>query len=220
MKSLFLTIVLFSSTWAMADYSCTSIIRDNGQDRESFTRYSYSEAAACDTANFDCNNFLSHKQSMGQYRFAYCVAIRTNNPDYPYPDYPYPTDPIPSERQSCQTDLIDYWGQVIRSFTGNGRTLFEACDESDRFCQSALNRGTSNGRTCVRRNTPNPRPPRDPWITAECKVQRLDPAGWLVQEYTSVKSGPRSQNPRMEACREAERACSYDLRGRQSCRII
>lgn len=233
MKKILLGIISLCSFSVLADYSCTATIKDNGMSRETFTRYSYTQSAACDTARFDCNNFLSDMQSRGYYRNAYCLADRNDYPDYPdypNPDYPnpypfpYPNDPRPPARVTCQTDLVDYWGQTIRTFSGNGRSEWEACEESDRFCREALNRGTSNGRNCVRRYGPNPgpgpRPPQDPWITAECRVQRLDPAGWLVQEYTASKSGPRSSNPRYEACREAERRCSYDLRGRQSCRTL
>lgn len=222
MKKILLGILSICSLSSFADYSCTATIRDNGNERETFTRFSYTQSAACDTARFDCNNYLSNMQARGIYRNAFCVADRSDFPDTP--DFPYPSDPRPPARLTCQTDLVDYWGQTIRTFTGNGRSEWEACDESDRFCRDALNRGTSNGRNCVRRNNPgpnpNPRPPHDPWITAECRVQRLDPAGWLVQEYSAVSSGPRSSNPRYTACQEAERRCSFDLRGRQSCRTI
>ena len=222
MKKFLLAFLSLCSISAMADYSCTATIKDNGLDRESFTRYSYTQNAACDTARFDCNNYLSDMQSRGYYRSAFCALDRNEYPTDPYPN-PYP-NPYPPARVSCTTDLVDYWGQVVRSFTGDGRSEWEACEESDRFCREALNRGTSNGRNCVRRYGPNPgpgpRPPRDPWVTEECRVQRLDPAGWLVQEYTAVKSGPRSSNPRYAACQEAQSRCSYDLRGRQSCRTL
>jgi hypothetical protein len=221
MKKLLALCLLFVSSVVLADYSCTATIKDGYSSRETFTRFSYSESAACSNAQYDCERFLGDMRSRGVYQNAYCMLDRNQGPDFP--PAPYPDPSYPPRENSCQTDLVDYYGRIVRTFTGSGRDYWSACNEADRFCQEALYRGTTQGRSCVRagsRPGPNPRPPQDPWITETCRAQRLDPQGYLIQEYTATHSGPRSSNPRLRACQEAERSCSYDLRGRQTCRAF
>ncbi|MBC7714258.1 MAG: hypothetical protein H7177_13020 [Rhizobacter sp.] len=129
--------------------------------------------------------------------------------------------PIPptSTQAMCTTDLIDLYGNVVRSFSGNGYDQYEACRQSEQFCDYELQR-YENGFRCETRGGGYPRPPRPPQQTTEqCRASRFDPAGFFIQSYYGQATGPWGSNVKDQACRQALQQCSYDLRGRQTCRI-
>jgi hypothetical protein len=130
--------------------------------------------------------------------------------------------PIPptAVRTMCITDLVDSYGSIVRSFSGNGYDMNEACRQSDQFCRYELQRHDTYGYRCLTRNGGYPQPPRPPQQTTEqCQVSRLDPAGFFIQSYYGTATGPWGSNVKDQACRNAYQACSYDLRGRQTCRV-
>lgn len=214
MKTL-LALFLFSLTTLSFAEICTSVIRDNyGYEFETFTRSSYSEQAACDLATYDCREALSYGQSVGRYYNAFC-AIKDDRRN------PYP----PSQSLVCQTDLVDSYGRLVRSFTAFGTNEYDACNSSDDVCKRELARDSSYGYRCINRGIIDnryPRPPRPPerTRTEQCSANRLDPAGMFIQRYTRVATGPTNTDVRGEACRSAMNDCFRDLRGRQTCNIF
>ncbi len=207
------TLLLTLSTFASAEV-CTSVIKDrSGYEFETFTRTDYSQAAACDQALFDCRNALSMAQSYGRYYDAIC-EIKYNQPN-PYPR-PNPNPLV------CQTDMMDYYGKVVRTFSAPGATEYEACGTSDNFCKVELARNNSYGFTCVNRglinNRQDPRPPRRD-RTEQCMTNRRDPAGMFIQSYLATATGPEGTDVLGEACRLSMNDCSRDIRGRQTCTI-
>lgn len=210
MKTLITLFFLCLQTYASAEI-CTSVIKDRiGNEWETFTRSAYSQEAACDQAMYDCQTNLSYGQSRGRYYDAYC--------DLKWGNYPTPSP----RGLVCQTDLVDYYGRTVRSFTAPGASEREACNTSDNFCKMELARHDSYGSRCVNRgligNRNDPRPPSRT-KTESCTVNRLDPAGMFIQSYTSTASGPIYSDVKSEACSLANRHCSSELRGRQTCQI-
>lgn len=206
---------IFASVAAQAE-SCDAIIRDrSGYELERYSATSYSRDAACSEAMYQCNRSLSDARSNGRYYDANCevAPIFYPNPN-PYPN-PYPSQHI------CQTDLVDQYGRIVRSFSGYGRTDYEACNESERFCKEELYRGNGYGMRCVTRDgrnpNPGPIPPRN--RTESCSAVRLDPAGMFIQSYYGTASGPYNTDVKGEACRQALWSCQRDLKGRQTCNI-
>lgn len=136
-------------------------------------------------------------------------------------DIDVPPIPPTSINVMCTTDLQDYYGNTVRSFSGNGYDYYEACRQSEEFCRYALQRGDSVGYRCVTRGSgggyPNPRPPQQK--TEQCRASRFDPAGYFIESYFASATGPYNSNVKDQACRRAFEQCSYELRGRQTCRI-
>ena len=226
MKTLLALLLLGISSLASAEV-CTSVIQDRfGYEYENFTRSSYSQQAACDQAVYDCRRALSDAQASGRYYDATC-EIKYNNPTpppypNPYPPYPGPNpNPGPGPSILCQTDLVNYYGQVVRSFTAPGSSAYDACNASDNFCRTELSRNSSGAYTCVNRGVTNGRDPYPPSRnrTEQCTANRLDPAGMFVQSYTATSTGPINSDVKGDACRRAVSDCSRDLRGRQTCSI-
>lgn len=219
MKILMALIILGISALASAE-TCTSVIKDQeGREWDSFSRSSYSQQAACDQASYDCGSALSYGQSIGRYYGAHC-EIKYDRPNpYPNPN-PYPT-PRPNPL-ICQTDLVDYYGQTVRSFTAPGSSEFDACNTSDNFCKAELARNNSYGYRCVNRgligNRNDPRPP-ERTRTEQCTANRLDPAGMFIQSYIATATGPVNSDVLGAACRRALSDCSSEIRGRQTCNI-
>lgn len=216
MKTLLALLVLCFSTVTMASESCTFVIKDNyGYEYEQITRLGYSGSDACSNASYDCSVELSRAQQSGRYYDAFCAQkYGPTTPSRP----PLP----PTAVATCTTDLVDYYGYNVRSFTGSGRTQYEACAQSNEFCQYELRRGNSNGYRCVTRNNggggyPSPRPPRE--TTESCSARRFDPSGIFIQSYFASYTGPIGSDVKGEACRRALNSCSYEIRGRQTCRI-
>lgn len=213
MKIIFALFLLTLSTIVGAEV-CTSVIKDQrtGYEYEEFTRSSYSRQAACDQAIYDCRGALAYAQSYGRYYDAIC--------EIKFSRVPTPS-PIP-RNYICQTDLVDNWGQIVRTFTAPGPSEWEACNTSDNFCKADLARRDSFGVRCVNRglidNRNDPRPPSRT-KTEQCTVRRLDPAGMFIQNYIATATGPIHSDVKGEACRIAINDCSRDLRGRQTCNI-
>lgn len=215
MKYLITLFFLTLSTMASADF-CTSVLRDQYSQYEyqQFTRSSYSRDDACYQAMSDCQRALFDGQSQGRYYGAVCDVLGGN---------PMPTPP--QQSVICETDLLDYYGNIVRQFTAPGANSYEACRQSDEFCKMELARGSSYGATCVNRGlinnrNPNPYPrPRPDIIVETCSVSRLDPAGMFVEGYTGRAEGPRGTDVRGAACRDGLNQCSRELVGRQTCNI-
>ncbi|MBC7429560.1 MAG: hypothetical protein H7336_13165 [Bacteriovorax sp.] len=127
--------------------------------------------------------------------------------------------PIPptSMQAFCTTDLIDSYGSIVRSFSGNGHDMNEACRQSEQFCRYELQRHDTYGYRCVTGGGSYPRPPQQ--TTEQCRASRFDPAGFFIESYYGQATGPWGSNVKDQACRNAYQQCSYDLRGRQTCRI-
>ncbi len=128
--------------------------------------------------------------------------------------------PIPptSVTAMCTTDLVDYYGNTVRSFTGSGWDNYDACRQSEEFCQYELQRHNTYGYRCVTRG--GGRPPQPPRETTEsCQASRFDPAGYFIESYFATATGPYHMNVKEQACRRAYETCSRELRGRQTCRI-
>ena len=218
MKSLLAILFLGISSLASAEM-CTSVIKDNyGQEYETFTRSSYSQQDACGQADYDCRRALADAQANGQYYNASCqFKFDTPNP------IPYP--PNPPRAIICQTDLVDYYGRTVRSFSAPGANEMDACRMSDQFCKVELARNDTYGSTCVNRglidnrNDPYPPNPYPRTKTESCSVNRLDPAGMFIQTYSETETGPIDSDVRGQACREALDECSREIRGRQTCNI-
>jgi hypothetical protein len=214
MKSLLTIILLTLSGYASAEFCSTAIVDQYSQYQyQQFTRSSYSHDDACYLAMTDCRRALSDGQSQGRYRTAACQFINSN---------PVPTPP-PQQSVLCETDLLDYYGNVVRQFTAPGTNSYDACRQSDEFCKMELARRTSYGMSCVNRgliNGRNPSPrPRPDIIVETCQASRLDPAGMFVEGYTGRAEGPRGTDVKGEACRDAYAQCSRELVGRQTCNI-
>jgi hypothetical protein len=226
MKAVMALFLLGVSTFASAEI-CTSVIKDRyGYEYESYTRSSYSQQAACDQASYDCQQALSYAQSTGRYYDAQCVLKFDNPVPNPYPN-PYPPYPGPNPYPNpqgvvCQTDLVDYYGRLVRSFTAPGQGQYDACNASDNFCKAELARNDSYGARCVTRglidNRNDPRPPSRT-RTEQCTANRYDPAGMFIQSYTQTATGPINSDVRGQACSYALNDCNRDLRGRQTCQI-
>jgi hypothetical protein len=206
MKTLLAFFLLSISGLAFASESCTYLIKNNrGMEVQSITRSSYSKEAACGQANYDCSSKISEINSQGRSRDLICVLdSEINVPPIP-----------PSSMVMCSTDLLDFFGQAIRTFSASGWTMYEACRQSEEFCRYELSRGNSNGYRCVTRGNGNP--PREK--TESCQVSRFDPAGFFIQSYFATATGPVHSDVKGEACQRAYQSCSFELRGRQTCRI-
>lgn len=218
MKALLGLFLLSIAGMSFAGETCTYVIKDRyGYEYENHTRYSsYSRDAACSDASWACSTALSNARAQGRYYDANC-EMKYDGPNNPRPPYP------PTTVVSCTTDLVDWYGSIIRSFSGTGYNQSEACRQSDQFCQYELQRGDSNGRRCVTRGNggggyPNPpRPPRE--TTESCTANRYDPAGFFIQSYNASHTGPVGTDVRGQACRKAIDYCSREIRGRQTCRL-
>lgn len=216
MKALLGLFLLSLASLSFAGETCTFVIRDRyGYEFETHTRYSsYSKDAACSDANWACSNALSNGRAQGRYYDANC-EMKYDGPVNPRPPFP-PTAVI-----MCTTDLVDWYGNTVRSFSGSGNSEWEACRQSEQFCQYELQRGDANGRRCVTRGVgggnPYPRPPRE--TTESCSAHRYDPAGFFIQSYNASHTGPIGSDVRGEACRKALNYCSRDIKGRQTCRL-
>lgn len=215
MKVLLGLFLLMMTSLSFAGETCTYVIKDRyGYEFENHTRYSsYSRDAACSDASWACNTALSNARAQGRYYDANCEMKYESGPVNPRP-------PFPPTSVSCTTDLVDYYGSTIRSYSASGRTEYEACRQSDEFCSYELNRGDSRGRRCVRRTGggyPYPQPPRQ--TTESCTANRYDPAGFFIESYYASHTGPVGSDVRGEACRKALNSCSYEIRGRQTCRL-
>lgn len=212
MKKLIALSLLLLSTLAWSSESCTFAIKDNyGREYETLTRYSYSRQAACADADFACRQTIAEGQRYGRYYDAHCEE-KYDTPTRP----PYP----PTRDLMCITDLVDYYGTIVRSFSGMGRTEFDACEQSDNFCKYELARGDSFGYRCVTRGInggPGPRPPR--MVTESCTATRFDPQGIRIENYFASHTGPYNTDVRGEACRMAMNYCYQEIRGRQYCNI-
>ena len=245
-KLLVLFLMTFASA-AFANNSCTYVMKDRyGSEIQTFTRDSYSGQSACSDADYSCRVAMSDAQRNGNYRDVYCEQKRDGisiggisiggiggisiggiggsggitigrDPNRP----PNP----PSSATSCRTDMVDYYNTLIRSFTGYGQNQRQACAQSEEFCNYELYRNNSNGRRCITRSTnggggypyPQPTPPRQ--VTENCRATRYDPSGYFIQSYNQTYTGPIYSDVKGEACRRAYNQCSYELKGRQTCRI-
>ncbi|MDO9181068.1 MAG: hypothetical protein Q7U04_01605 [Bacteriovorax sp.] len=218
---LLLACILLTISGLTSASECTSVIKDrSGYQFESFTRSSYSQQAACDQAIYDCNGALSYGQSVGRYYDAHCEIQFDQPAPSPYPR-PRP-GPGPSPLV-CQTDLVDYYGSTVRSFTAPGSSEWDACNTSDNFCKTELARNNSYGYRCVNRgligNRNDPRPPSRRTKTEQCSANRYDPSGMYIQSYNASATGPMDSDVLGVACRNAMNMCSSELRGRQTCNI-
>lgn len=215
-------LALFLMTIASASFaidSCSYIIKDRyGYEYETHTRRAYNKQAACSDADYACRVAISEGQRNGQYMDAFCEEKNgTIISDIP----PIP----PTSTVMCTTDIVDYYNVSIRSFTGYGQTTRQACAQSEEFCNYELSRNTTRGWRCQTRGAngggsypyPQPRPPRD--VTESCRVSRFDPAGYYIQTYIQTHTGPAYTDVKGEACRKAFSQCSYEIRGRQTCRV-
>ncbi len=214
MKLILGMLLLTLSSLAQADVPCSASIKDyRGYEYEVLTRYSYSKDAACSEAGYACRASLSEGQSYGRYYDAFCEVENTT----PLPPNRPPIPP--SSQVMCRTDLVDTFGSIFRSFTGYGQNEWEACRQSDDFCNYELSRGDSFGKRCLTRGTGghDPRPPRQ--TTEQCSAGRFDPAGYYIESYLASHTGPVGSDVKGEACRKALNLCSYEIRGRQTCRI-
>jgi hypothetical protein len=212
---LFILIFLVALSSASYAETCTANLKDRyGITIQSFFESSYSRESACSEAMYQCNRLLSDANSSGRYYDHRCELESTYDPN-PYPN------PWPTENFICQTDLIDQYNRILRSFTGRGRTEWDACGQSDSFCRDELYRNTSWGLRCVTRRNPNPNPgpnPRPPRTkTEQCEARRFDPAGMFIQSYLAWATGPIHTDVRREACERAMSECHRDLKGRQFC---
>jgi len=210
-----ITFVLFGiAQFSFASESCTYAIKDPyGFEYETLTRYSYSRPAACSEANMACREAIAYGQRYGRYYDAHCEE------KYDSPNRP----PLPPSRDLiCTTDMVDYYGSIVRSFSGTGRTEYEACAQSDQFCKYELSRRDTYGARCITRGIgnrpgPAPRPPRV--ITENCTATRFDPQGIAIENYFASHTGPVNTDVKGEACRMALNYCSQELRGRQFCNV-
>lgn len=220
MKTLLALFLLCVASVSFAADSCTFAIKDRyGYEYENHTRISYSREAACSDADYACRVAISDAQRNGRYMDAFCEqkggVVTPNRPPIP-----------PSSTIMCTTDLVDYYGGIVRSFSGSGQTQWEACNQSESFCRYELSRNTSSGWRCVTRGSnggnypypyPQPQPPRQ--VTETCRASRFDPAGYYIESYMQSYTGPANSDVKGEACRRAYNQCSYEIRGRQTCRI-
>lgn len=207
MKTLLALALMMIANFAFAADTCTFAIKDPyGFEYETITRTSYSRPAACADAEFACREAIAYGQRYGRYYDAHCEEKW--EPTYP-----------PTRDVMCTTDLVDYYGSIVRSFTGTGRSEWEACAQSDEFCRYELSRGDSRGRRCVTRGrgNPGPLPPRTK--TESCTATRFDPQGIAIENYHASHTGPIHSDVRGEACRIALNYCSRELRGRQFCNV-
>lgn len=214
MKTLLALFLITVANASFAVDSCTSVIKDRyGYNYETHTRVSYSKQAACSDADYACRMAISEGERNGKYLDSFCeVQDNIGTPNRP----PYP----PSSTMTCTTDIVDYYNVRIRSFTGSGQTLRQACSQSEEFCHYELSRNTGRGWRCQTRQGNGggyPRPPRE--VTETCRASRFDPAGYFIESYLQSHRGPINSNVKGEACRKAYTQCTYEIRGRQTCRI-
>jgi hypothetical protein len=215
MKTLIALLFLSVTSVSFGTEICSFSVKDRyGYEYETITRSGYSTQSACSDAEYACRVLISDAQARGKYLDAVCVY--KSGPAFPN----RPPEP-PTAISRCTTDLVDYYNNTLRSFTAVGRTQQDACQESGRQCKIELTRNDSYGRRCVVRgsggNIPTPRPPRQ--TTENCSARRYDPAGYFIQSYLASHTGPVGSDVKGEACRKAFNTCSYDIKGRQSCRI-
>jgi hypothetical protein len=212
MKILLTFFLLSLASISFSAESCSFAVKDRyGYEYETVTRASYSAQGACSDAEYACRELISDAQARGRYLDANCA--QKSGPVISRPPEP------PSAMGRCTTDLVNYYNTVVRSFTASGRTQMEACNESARQCKIELSRQENYGSRCVPRTggqTP-PRPPRQ--TTESCTARRYDPAGYFIQSYLATYTGPTGSDVKGEACRRAFDTCSYDIKGRQTCRI-
>jgi hypothetical protein len=221
MKFLFLLITLSFVAFGAKAETCNAVIKDRfGSVLERFTESSYSRDAACGEAMFQCNRSLSDARSSGRYYDANCEVEAIYNP---YPG-PIPTPGPGPGRAYCSTDLVDQWNRTIRSFSGTGYDMREACAQSEAFCRDELYRSNSYGARCVTNNggngggNPIPNPPRN--RTESCEVHRFDPAGFFIQSYFNTANGPFNTDVKRMACDMSLSQCQRDLKGRQYCNVV
>lgn len=214
LKTILALAIMAFANFALATESCTYSIKDRyGFEYETLTRYSYSRESACSDADFACRQAIAEGQRYGRYYDAHCEE-----------KYDAPRPPMPPGRDLiCTTDLVDYYGSIVRSFSGRGRTEYEACAQSDEFCKYELSRHDTRGSRCLTRGIngrpgpgPGPLPPRVK--TESCTATRFDPQGITIENYFASHTGPVHSDVRGEACRIALNYCSQELRGRQFCR--
>lgn len=133
------------------------------------------------------------------------------------------TRPNPSQpsQYSCTTDLIDGYSRIIRSYSEVGYTLGEACQRTEKICRVELQRGNTNARACVTRNsntTPTrPVPPRQ--VSESCAVNRVDRfTGVYVSEtYRATATAFDQRTAKEYACQEALRQCDREVKVHQMC---
>lgn len=207
MKLILTFAILIFSNLVSAEL-CTAVLKDRRNlELEVFNGSSYSREAACNEALYNCHRSLSDAQSNGRYYDAFCeIKIERHEPRVII----------------CQTDLVDYYNRVVRTFSAPGTTEWEACNTSDNFCKSELARHDSFGTRCVNRGLIDHRnDPRRPERrkTETCTADRRDPAGMFIQSYSTTSTGPIFSDVKGEACRNAINECMSDLRGRQTCQI-
>lgn len=240
MKNLLVLFLMTFAGAAFANNSCTYVMKDRyGSEIQTFTRDGYGGQSACSDADYACRVGISDAQRNGNYDELYCEQGRSGisiggisiggiggisiggiggDPNRP----PIP----PSFTIMCRTDLVDYYNTVVRSFSGYGQNKRQACAQSEEFCNYELYRNNSNGRRCITRGSndgggypyPQPNPGRHQ-VTKECRATRYDPSGYFIQSYNQTHTGSINSDVKGEACRKAFNQCSYELRGRQTCRI-
>lgn len=213
MKTMIALFLLSIASMSFSAESCSYAVKDRyGYEYETVTRASYSNVGACSDAEYACRVLISDAQARGRYLDASCLMKNgTVNPSRP-------PDP-PTYMANCATNLVNYYNSIVRTFRATGRTQAEACNESAKQCKIALSRADTYGGRCVPGNNGPLPPPRPRETTESCTARRYDPAGYFIQSYYGSHTGPVGSNVKDEACRKAFNTCSYDLKGRQTCRI-
>jgi hypothetical protein len=189
---------------------CSAVIKDRfGSTLERYTETSYSHESACSEAMFKCNRSLSDARANGRYYDATCEV-----------EGYYPPTPT---RVTCESNLIDAYNRVLRTFTAMGSNEYEACGEAESMCRNELYRNPSWGLQCITRGrnpNPGPNPPPPPRVKTEsCQASRFDPSGVFIQNYFSTETGPIYSDVRAIACQRAMSICQRDLKGRQFCNV-
>ena len=229
--------MVFASS-AFAKDSCTYVMKDrHGNQIKTHTDRAHSRDSACSDANYACLRSLSDAQRNGNRDF-YCEEARDgitiggisiggsdgisiggisiggigiNRPPVP-----------PSYTILCSTDLLDYYNSVVRSFTGYGQNMRQACAQSEQMCDNALYSNNTRGVRCITRGSNGNGGGGYPYpneITETCRATRYDPYGFFIQSYNQWYTGPIYSDVKGEACRRAYNQCAYELIGRQTCRI-
>jgi hypothetical protein len=215
MKSL-LALVIFSIAGSVYAETCTFVLGNYRRDEiQRFTRYDYSRERACADASYDCQRELNDRISRRGDRGLECRELFDG---YPVPN-PGP-NPWPAPSSVCQTDLVDQWGRVMRSFSAEGRSESDACEQSDRSCKIELARSNIYGARCETRGSGGGRPnPPTRMKTETCNANRFDPAGMYIESYSATQTGSWDSDVRRMACDQALRICSSEIRGRQYCQV-
>ena len=166
------------------------------------------------------NNITREKKIMKKLLAIFLISLTTST-FAGWNDVDVPPIPPSAVNVMCTTELQDYYGNAVRSFTGRGYSYNEACRQSEEFCRYELQRGNTIGVRCVTRGGgggyPNPRPPQQQ--TEQCRASRINPSGTLAQTYYATATGPYNSNVKDVACRRAYDDCLRDLLVRQTCRI-